>query len=336
MTQLRCGRMGTRRAPLRPAGPEPACWRATDIREADWLRQITADEAEALSVLNAEKDAVVQLGRLSRDVRARLVCGRGVVVLRGLAPPVDTGTAEGVLRNLAQAVGELGTQSGNRESIHHVRNEGQSVGPMQTVRRYRTPGPLGFHTDSGDGVMLWCLRPGQSGGESLFASSLAIHDILLSEAPYLLAELYRNQYFHMSGAQLAGAQPYFCSPVFARTERGVSCRYNWRVLRESRALVGRPTRPELDEALDAFDTVAARDDVHVRTLLQAGDIQILNNYTMVHARTSYEDFPDADKRRHLLRAWIKVDGAARRSGLVEEGLRHGWLSDYVQRTMSSS
>ena len=35
-----------------------------------------------------------------------------------------------------------------------------------------------------------------------------------------------------------------------------------------------------------------------------GDVQILNNHVMLHARTGYEDWPEAEKKRHLLRLWL--------------------------------
>ena len=39
---------------------------------------------------------------------------------------------------------------------------------------------------------------------------------------------------------------------------------------------------------------------------QTGDIQLLNNYTTLHARTSYED--DPAYKRLLLRQWLNVPG----------------------------
>jgi hypothetical protein len=40
-----------------------------------------------------------------------------------------------------------------------------------------------------------------------------------------------------------------------------------------------------------------------------GDIQLINNYVTLHGRTAYEDYPERDRRRHLLRLWLKVFGA---------------------------
>ena len=37
---------------------------------------------------------------------------------------------------------------------------------------------------------------------------------------------------------------------------------------------------------------------------EEGDIQLLNNATILHARTAYEDHPEPERRRHLLRLWL--------------------------------
>jgi hypothetical protein len=38
-----------------------------------------------------------------------------------------------------------------------------------------------------------------------------------------------------------------------------------------------------------------------------GDIQILHNHVMLHSRRGFEDWPAPEKRRHLLRLWLRDD-----------------------------
>ena len=40
-----------------------------------------------------------------------------------------------------------------------------------------------------------------------------------------------------------------------------------------------------------------------------GDISLVQNYVNLHARTRYEDWPEVDRKRHLLRLWLSFDGA---------------------------
>lgn len=47
--------------------------------------------------------------------------------------------------------------------------------------------------------------------------------------------------------------------------------------------------------------MALSDEYRLDMVLQRGDIQLLNNHLIVHSRTDYEDFPEPERRRHLLR-----------------------------------
>ena len=61
-----------------------------------------------------------------------------------------------------------------------------------------------------------------------------------------------------------------------------------------------------------FPPVAAwpyLDRVAFEVAFEPGDIQFLNNYVTLHARTGYDDYPEPHRRRHLLRLWLKVAGA---------------------------
>jgi TfdA family taurine catabolism dioxygenase TauD len=43
--------------------------------------------------------------------------------------------------------------------------------------------------------------------------------------------------------------------------------------------------------------------------LQPGDIQLVHNHTILHDRTAFEDFPEPERKRHLLRLWLAPKGA---------------------------
>jgi hypothetical protein len=38
------------------------------------------------------------------------------------------------------------------------------------------------------------------------------------------------------------------------------------------------------------------------------DIQLLHNHTILHARSAYEDWPEVERKRHLLRLWLSPPG----------------------------
>ena len=64
--------------------------------------------------------------------------------------------------------------------------------------------------------------------------------------------------------------------------------------------------------MDLIETIANDPAFHLEMDFQPGDIQLLNNSVILHAREAYEDGPEPERRRHLLRLWL----AARATGFV--------------------
>ncbi len=60
------------------------------------------------------------------------------------------------------------------------------------------------------------------------------------------------------------------------------------------------------EAIDYVHDLALREDLRIDMMLEPGDIQIINNYITLHARTNYIDH-DSGPKRFLLRMWINLD-----------------------------
>jgi hypothetical protein len=69
-----------------------------------------------------------------------------------------------------------------------------------------------------------------------------------------------------------------------------------------------PGAPQLTERqrrlLDVFDAVAAEGGTEVD--FRSGDLMIMNNYTVLHARSPFMDPDDPDQRRLLLRTWTAM------------------------------
>ena len=58
--------------------------------------------------------------------------------------------------------------------------------------------------------------------------------------------------------------------------------------------------------MQLLEETAARDDFRMDYDLQPGDMQFINNHTILHARGAFEDWEDEKEggKRHLLRTWI--------------------------------
>ena len=91
-----------------------------------------------------------------------------------------------------------------------------------------------------------------------------------------------------------------------------------------------PLTVQQTEALDLFDALAEDPAVNMQMTFRPGDMQWVHNHTMLHDRTAFEDWPEPERKRHLLRLWLAPLGArplpaiyAERFGKVEIGDRGG-------------
>jgi alpha-ketoglutarate-dependent taurine dioxygenase len=176
------------------------------------------------------------------------------------------------------------------------------------VRGYETNAHLPFHTDSGDVVGLLCLRRAASGGLSSVVSAVTLHNEILRRHPEYLAPLYRGFHYIRREAALSESPvtPHRL-PVFGARDGLVSVRLIRNQINAACIKTGVPLEPLERAALDLFDELAHDPDIHLDMDLQVGDIQFCNNYVTLHSRTSYVDFPEAERRRHMVRLWLTMD-----------------------------
>jgi len=98
-------------------------------------------------------------------------------------------------------------------------------------------------------------------------------------------------------------------PVFSNTDGKVSARYVRTYVEAGEAAAGRPMGETELAVLDRFEEVTKRPELMLEFTLQPGEMYFINNYTILHARTAFEDGDAAeDQRRHLLRLWLEVPG----------------------------
>lgn len=181
------------------------------------------------------------------------------------------------------------------------------IGPENpTGRAYRSNEELYLHTDNYEIVGLMCLQKASEGGYSRLASSIAVHNEIAATRPDLLPALYEG-YYYASREAAATDKPVtdYKIPIYCNIDGVVSCRYTREfIYRAGTTLGGLPD--DLGQALDHLNAIADRDDMRLHFTLEPGEIMIINNYTTLHSRTSFEDGPD--QKRSLLRLWLDVPG----------------------------
>ena len=81
---------------------------------------------------------------------------------------------------------------------------------------------------------------------------------------------------------------------------------------------------------DLLDALADDAALHLGMEFLPGDVQFVHNHTLLHDRTAFEDWPEPERKRHLLRLWLAPREArplppvfAERFGSVTPGDRGG-------------
>lgn len=340
---------------LPPEIQGPSAWYGSDIsHHTDWIVHFSpseveeveqgatrlASESREISSIRREEFPLPTLGPRLQQLLDDVLNGRGFVLLRAL--PVETWTK----RESATAFFGIGTHIGNARSqnargdvLGHVKDLGKSSSDP-AVRIYQTRERQTYHTDSSDVVCLLCLRPAKSGGISSLVSSVTIFNEMRRRRPDLLAVLFEAIETDRRGETIEGQKPYFKIPVFSWYKGFLSAIYQRQYIESARRFADvPPLTPNQIEALDLFDSLANDPSLHLFMELQPGDIQIVHNHTILHDRTAFEDWPEAERKRHLLRLWLAPRSArplppvfAERFGSVVPGDRGGVVVSGVKPT----
>ncbi|MDB5807166.1 MAG: taurine catabolism dioxygenase TauD [Betaproteobacteria bacterium] len=301
-------------------GPED--WSGASLRGSqEWIAHLgEAEIADIDRALAHAKTLDRELLSLTREdfpmplmdqrfdaVRAELEGGRGFALLRGL--PIARYTQEDarlLFWGLSQHLGEPQEQDGAGNRLHSVTNTGMRVEKNNNVRSFQTDDELTFHCDGGDAFMLLCLRTAKSGGISKLVSAAHLYNEILRRRPDLIEVLQQDFHFDTRGQHLGGVR-FQSVPIFNFFQGRLSMLYKRRYLRTAQEF---PEVPKFtkgqQEAVELIESLTNDPEVQLSFYMEPGDLQIANNYAVLHARSKYEDFDEPERRRHLFRAWVTL------------------------------
>jgi alpha-ketoglutarate-dependent taurine dioxygenase len=317
--------MNTIAAPvdLRPVSG-PFVWYGPEMaKRTDWIRPLSPGEVDELEAAVRRLDAtgidIADIGpgdlqapglaALVEQIRRAVLRQTGFILVRGV--PVDRWSVRQsaiAYFGLGAMLGEPVSQNAKGHILGHVKDIGADYA-QPTARGYQTAARLPYHTDSSDIVALLCLKPSRAGGLSSIASSAAIYNEMLRRRPDLAAELTRPVYRDRRGEVPEGAEEWYAVPAFnPMPGGGLVTTYVRSAMRKAQRFPEVPrVTPQLDAACDLFDQLAESPEIHLDMEFRPGDIQFLNNHWIMHSRTAYEDFPEPERRRHLLRLWLACE-----------------------------
>jgi hypothetical protein len=321
---------------------EPACaWRADDVAdESRWIEIFDRGEVEeldaALRAALEKSDDVMAIGRddfplpgLARRLKAieqELIQGRGFVLLRGI--PRERYSRE-EMEMLYWGIGMHLGHPWPQNQYGHVLGDvtDQGVAPADSSSRGNEIGKIAFpyHSDGSDLVGLLCLQRAKSGGVSTVANAVAIHNDLVRDEPELAAALYAAQPYDFRDAEPPGSDPWYTMPVFTDWDGRLFVRYIRPYILASQRHAGAPRiDPVAEQAMQRIDAMTQDRSYNVFMDLEPGDIQFVNNYHVLHARTAYEDDREAGLVRHLKRLWLATDVLQDRPPYFQRNLSSHW------------
>ena len=308
----------------------PAVWYASDLCDDEtWIWRLNAED---LLEINAALKSVQQCGKsmptlccedfplptLGPRLAAAahdLDIGQGVLLIKGL----DIGSyyedeISDIYLGMGRYLGRPVAQNAAGALIGNIRDSGRTIGE-KNVRGYTTKNRMLSHCDPMDIVSLLCINPAKMGGQSLIASTCAIYNEVCRTHPEYLPTLFQGYHYDLRGEGPTGDPDEVTGnrvPVFSWWQGQMSCRFHGRSIREGMKKAGQPLQGIDADAVDFVELLAVDERFRFNMDLEQGDIQILNNYAVLHARDEFEDWPEQERRRHLLRLWINLDLAIAR------------------------
>ena len=314
----------------------PAGWRGSTLRESDaWIARLSpADQDEMVALARRlrstgkPREALTpddadpgRLGGLLRGWRDELSRGRGFVLVRGL--PLDRLSPDDatlVYWALGLHLGKPVPQNLAGELLTDIRDTGADPDDRST-RLYRTRAEQDFHTDGADIIGLLCLHGAKSGGESRIVSSVTVFNEVLRQRPELAPVLFEDFCWHYFEPGME--RPiHFVRPICAERGGGLNTSFIPWYIRRAQELPEVPRMSDAQrDAIAIVERIANEPDLYLDMEFLPGDVQLLKNAVILHKRTEYEDFPEPERKRHLVRLWLTAVDFADGDEQLRGGIR---------------
>ena len=213
---------------------------------------------------------------------------------------------------LASMIARPVAQSWDGKMIYDVYDKGRPLG--NGVRPDVTNARQNFHTDNSYNhcaphyLGLLCLQTAKSGGISRVISFAAAHNEMRRRHPDLLRRLYQPFYFDRQREHAPDDVMTTYHPMFENHDGEFVARLSHRQVVYGYELAGKELDAEGKAALDAFEAILNEPSMWKDFFFEPGQIQLLDNRRCGHCRTGFEDHPEPERRRRLVRLWLRDSG----------------------------
>jgi alpha-ketoglutarate-dependent taurine dioxygenase len=307
----------------------PSAWHRSDIRSEDYrvvlsaacldeIRRVAEElRAYPLPTLLRSPDAFhwPHCQAAMAEMRRILTHGVRFAVLERL--PLDELGAEeasAIYWLLSSMIARPVAQKLDGTMIYDVHDTGQEALPGSGIRPDKTNIEIRFHVDNAynatppEIVGLLCLRTAKKGGVSRVLSFHTVHNALLAQHREHLPRLYRPFWFDRQREFHPGEPETFSAPVFEDAGGELRGRFSVHQINSGYALRGEPIDNAGATALAATLDTFEEPEISIDFDFAPGEVQFVDNRVLGHSRTEFEDFPEPERRRHLVRLWLRDHG----------------------------
>jgi alpha-ketoglutarate-dependent taurine dioxygenase len=300
--------------------PLPGEFTGSDLvkRPDDYVLELDANVRAELGVLlgaigrgggAGEKDVHAVLADATARVVRSLTSGHGLILIRGV--PVQghsRDTVAELYETWGRALGSPQPQNLEGEVLTDIRDTGADPNDPD-IRLYKTRAEQDFHTDGADVIGLICLNGAKSGGESRVVSSVRVYRALRELRPELAPLLFAPWWFAIPGARARGLPEAMPRPIATFDGTKLETFFIGWYIRNAQLFDSVPKLTEAQrELLQVYEGIANDPSLYLDMHFRPGDVQWLRNAFVLHKRTAYEDFPEPERKRHLLRSWLSAPG----------------------------
>jgi hypothetical protein len=298
-----------------------AAWRGDTLMQGDdWVYHLNDMQLHELEQLGARFIAenpdlrtvqatdypLVESAEAVEAWRREVDFGRGFVLVRGLRVALySDALSAAIYYVLGLHMGDAIRQNEMGDILDHIYATSDKTMDDPTALSSKVRDKLVYHSDSSDIVSLMCLRPAKEGGLSCLVSGAEIYNEILRRRPDLAGLLLEPFNWDWRRQDHNSPANTYSSPIVS-IEAGVFSMYAgslYIITAQEYPGVPKLTADQL-EVLRLFDEITYEPGMAIAMDFRPGDIQWLSNYAALHSRTEFSDFPEPQRRRHLLRLWL--------------------------------
>lgn len=272
-----------------------------------------------LLVLRPEDFRLDRSRAFMREVKAQLDDDLGFAIIDRL--PLDRWSLAGtraIWWLLASLVARPVAQKWDGTSIYDVTDLGRP--PGNGVRPDVTNYEQNFHTDNSYNnepphyVGLLCVRTAMEGGVSGIVSFATAHEEMRKRHPEQLDRLFKPFYFDRQREHAPDDVMTTYHPMFERHGDRIVARLSRFQVTNGHKIAGVPLDNEGVAALEAFEAILNEPGLAARFHFEPGQMQLIDNRTLGHKRTGFRDWPEAQRKRLLVRLWLRDTGSRAYNG----------------------